>query len=607
LATGGLVENPKDAKFYNWHLKDPKDKPFVVFKFYYRSWNTLTELHIVSPTRAQQLIPTTPSLVSLAGLSRDAQFHLDEERFREMRISDEPGYGRVIEPGDEQDEPTDESNEEEDEGEDASEELIIEKYDDDFIFSSDIDDRNKHPASVDGSDADKEDNGDGFGEGLSAGEEDKQVMHQDSKPAWNTDAFITSPGRVVTDQGPRVPDPSTDLDPGEGTSDSSKLEQRPPTPYYVSDADEGGNETALIDDSGSGNEISPKKTTFSYLNRPLPPPPVHKSSLRKSFLSKVLSNNKASPSDMSQAQSSSANSSSSEVSLTTSVRAHSGSPITPKLNIARVVKHSGIAKLVDTPPRSMRDSAESIATSRSASPVAASLKPISKFSTLGRAAPSRPPPPVYYYDDDEDYPIGTAISPPSPYSPQNDQNEQTHFTTLPPPVVFDRHNTDPQKKSPRDAFKEVEQQSEQQPGTRLSPITENSTPASTPLADKQAPYPASLIDSYAKSSIRPIRERRIAAQNMSNPGRVAPVNLRIIVPIGEDDESPRNATVERHSEGEYKQRAYVYENPGSEPLHRQPRRVSGFTDLKSTPPKKKEEDGEGSVESKSPAEWLKGA
>lgn len=582
MTSAGLVDNPHDAKCYNWHLKDPKEKPFVVFKFYYRSWNTLRDLQIVSRDDIQHLIPPSPSLVSLAGLSREAQFHLAEERFKEMGVADEPQYGLALEHVDEEDENEEEDEDEEEEeeednnikdGDELSDEAGIEKYDDDFVFSSDIEDNNEHTASIHGSDADKEDNGQGLGKEVSAGEGEEEYESSGQLPTQGGNIKISE---NLSHAFPKVPDFPTDY--AEATSDQLKPDPRPQTPYYISDGDELGDESTLINEQELPKEISPpKKVTIPYLDRPLPPPPpshpVRKSSLRKMFFNKMLPDKKGSAPEMSQAQSSSARSSTSEVFLVPSVHVHVRSPTTPKVNIARIVQHSGVARLVETPPKDKRGSMDSLASSRSPSPGTAH----SKSSTHEHhAPPSRtvpPTPTIEAYDEtftaEEDYPIGTAISPPSPYSQPKTQYPQGHFTTLPPPIIFNRYTTDPQKKSPRDAFQEIEK--EQQAQRNFLSVSDPGT------SRDETSYPTSVIDSYTNPVARSIRERRAAARNISLPIPAPPANLRIIVPIGEEDEEK----IEQYSEVQYKPRAYVYENPRTAPEHRQPRRVSGVSDLKS--------------------------
>lgn len=45
--SGGLVNNPQDVTFFDFHLVDPKDAPFAIFRLHYRSWANLEELNIV--------------------------------------------------------------------------------------------------------------------------------------------------------------------------------------------------------------------------------------------------------------------------------------------------------------------------------------------------------------------------------------------------------------------------------------------------------------------------------------------------------------------------------------------------------------------------------
>ncbi|KAH6975542.1 hypothetical protein BKA56DRAFT_675554 [Ilyonectria sp. MPI-CAGE-AT-0026] len=49
--SGGLLESPEDAYYYDWLLIDPKEFPFVSFRFHYRSWTNLRQLSLV-PARA---------------------------------------------------------------------------------------------------------------------------------------------------------------------------------------------------------------------------------------------------------------------------------------------------------------------------------------------------------------------------------------------------------------------------------------------------------------------------------------------------------------------------------------------------------------------------
>ncbi|KAF3770692.1 hypothetical protein M406DRAFT_240032, partial [Cryphonectria parasitica EP155] len=45
--SGGLLDNPQDITFFDFHLIDPKDAPFATFRFHYRSWDSLNQLSLV--------------------------------------------------------------------------------------------------------------------------------------------------------------------------------------------------------------------------------------------------------------------------------------------------------------------------------------------------------------------------------------------------------------------------------------------------------------------------------------------------------------------------------------------------------------------------------
>ncbi|KAM0438899.1 hypothetical protein ACHAPT_001660 [Fusarium lateritium] len=44
--SGGLLESPETACYYDWILIDPKEFPFVSFHFHYRSWSNLCQLNL---------------------------------------------------------------------------------------------------------------------------------------------------------------------------------------------------------------------------------------------------------------------------------------------------------------------------------------------------------------------------------------------------------------------------------------------------------------------------------------------------------------------------------------------------------------------------------
>ena len=70
MPSGGLVDDPEEQKFYDWLLKDAKDRPFATFKFQYRSWEYLASLQIISEDQPRVLLPPTPSLLDLNGVAK---------------------------------------------------------------------------------------------------------------------------------------------------------------------------------------------------------------------------------------------------------------------------------------------------------------------------------------------------------------------------------------------------------------------------------------------------------------------------------------------------------------------------------------------------------
>ncbi|KAK0101432.1 hypothetical protein ONS95_006605 [Cadophora gregata] len=85
MPSGGLLEKPQEAKFYDWHLKDPKDSPFVTFKFHYRSWDNLINLQLIPDNHPRTLLPASPSVLSLNGASQDLHTKLEEDTDEEEK------------------------------------------------------------------------------------------------------------------------------------------------------------------------------------------------------------------------------------------------------------------------------------------------------------------------------------------------------------------------------------------------------------------------------------------------------------------------------------------------------------------------------------------
>ncbi|KAI0157344.1 hypothetical protein GGR57DRAFT_500964 [Xylariaceae sp. FL1272] len=64
--SGGLVDNPQDATYYNYYLLDPKDEPYATFLFHYRSMKWLQQLSLI-PQRGLSPSPAPLSPVTNVG------------------------------------------------------------------------------------------------------------------------------------------------------------------------------------------------------------------------------------------------------------------------------------------------------------------------------------------------------------------------------------------------------------------------------------------------------------------------------------------------------------------------------------------------------------
>jgi hypothetical protein len=71
MPSGGLVDRPQDGKYFEWHLKDAKDNPFVTFKFHYRSWDNLVTLNLIPPSHPRSLTSQVPSMMRLPTIDTD--------------------------------------------------------------------------------------------------------------------------------------------------------------------------------------------------------------------------------------------------------------------------------------------------------------------------------------------------------------------------------------------------------------------------------------------------------------------------------------------------------------------------------------------------------
>ncbi|KXX75705.1 hypothetical protein MMYC01_206611 [Madurella mycetomatis] len=63
-----LLDRPRDACFYDWHLLDAKDSPFVSFRLHYRSWKNPTRLNLIPATELE--LPHSASPRVLKSINR---------------------------------------------------------------------------------------------------------------------------------------------------------------------------------------------------------------------------------------------------------------------------------------------------------------------------------------------------------------------------------------------------------------------------------------------------------------------------------------------------------------------------------------------------------
>ncbi|KAK3299384.1 uncharacterized protein B0H64DRAFT_316793 [Chaetomium fimeti] len=72
----GLLDQPQDACFYDWHLLDAKDSPFATFRLHYRSLQNLKRLNLIPATELELLCSVSPKV-----LRTIAQAHAASELF----------------------------------------------------------------------------------------------------------------------------------------------------------------------------------------------------------------------------------------------------------------------------------------------------------------------------------------------------------------------------------------------------------------------------------------------------------------------------------------------------------------------------------------------
>ncbi|KAK4157580.1 hypothetical protein C8A00DRAFT_29423 [Chaetomidium leptoderma] len=89
----GLLDQPQDACFYDWHLLDAKDAPFATFRLHYRSWRSLKQLNLVPATELEILCSASPkALKAIIKAENDSELLDDastEEQSSQSGNSDE--------------------------------------------------------------------------------------------------------------------------------------------------------------------------------------------------------------------------------------------------------------------------------------------------------------------------------------------------------------------------------------------------------------------------------------------------------------------------------------------------------------------------------------
>lgn len=89
MPSTGLMDDPKEAKFYDWLLIDPTNNPFTTFKFHYRSWDNLSSLNLIPTSHPRTLLFPSPSLLSLNCQSSKAHQKKEAAKRSESKRQDE--------------------------------------------------------------------------------------------------------------------------------------------------------------------------------------------------------------------------------------------------------------------------------------------------------------------------------------------------------------------------------------------------------------------------------------------------------------------------------------------------------------------------------------
>jgi hypothetical protein len=76
--SGGLLDSPEEACFYDWILTDSKESPFVSFRFHYRSLSNLRQLSLAQDSTELEEFSARVSAVSC--VRPDVSSHLSKEQ-----------------------------------------------------------------------------------------------------------------------------------------------------------------------------------------------------------------------------------------------------------------------------------------------------------------------------------------------------------------------------------------------------------------------------------------------------------------------------------------------------------------------------------------------
>jgi hypothetical protein len=85
----GPIESPQDTRFYDWALVDPKDTPYVTFRFHYRTWDHLQYFHLIPPEQPRRLLTASHSIGTLSEFLARQQ-RADAKLIRKSQVSCKP-------------------------------------------------------------------------------------------------------------------------------------------------------------------------------------------------------------------------------------------------------------------------------------------------------------------------------------------------------------------------------------------------------------------------------------------------------------------------------------------------------------------------------------